>query len=442
MQARPIRPIFGALHRWVGLLMAAFLFFSGCTGAIISWDHELDEALNEHLLDARAAGAPRPALELARQLEARHPRVEVTHSPLLAEAGHSFAFWVEPKVDPKTRKLFDVDYNQVFVDPASGVELGRREWGAAWPITRENFVSFLYKLHYSLHLPEMFGTDLWGMWLLGGIAILWTLDCFVGFYLTLPARRRTHAARDALAPDDVASTPLPTKSFWRRWKPSWNVRWRGGAYRVNFDLHRAAGLWTWGLLFVLAFTAFSMNLYREVFFPVMSLVSNVTPSPFDLRTPKSVHEPIAPRLQREDVVPLATAEARRRGWQQPAGEVFYAREYGIYGVQFFHPEDGHGAAGVGHRRLYFDALDGRPLGDKEPWQGTAADIFVQAQFPVHSGRILGVPGRVLVSLMGVVVAGLSVTGVYVWWRKRRARAETTARPWGAAKPAGRQTQAA
>jgi uncharacterized iron-regulated membrane protein len=417
-----MRPIFGALHRWVGLLMAAFLFFSGCTGAIISWDHELDEALNAHLLDARAAGAPRSALELARQLEARHPRMEVTHLPLTAEAGHSFAFWVEPKVDPSTKQLFDVDYNQVFVDPASGVELGRREWGAAWPITRENLVSFLYKLHYSLHLPEMFGTDLWGTWLLGVIAILWTLDCFVGFYLTLPARRRKRTAPDLLAPGDAA-TPLPSKSFWRRWQPSWKVRWRGGPYRVNFDLHRAAGLWTWGLLFVLAFTAFSMNLYREVFFPVMSLVSNVTPSPFDLRTPKSAHEPIAPRLQREDVVPLATAEARRRGWQQPAADVFYARDYGIYGVQFFHPEDGHGAAGVGHRRLYFDALDGRLLGDKEPWQGTAADIFVQAQFPLHSGRILGVPGRVLISLMGLVVAGLSVTGVYVWWRKRGARAK-------------------
>ena len=422
MQARPIRPIFGALHRWVGLLIAVFLFFSGCTGAVISWDHELDEALNAHLLDARAKGAPRSALELAREIETRHPRVEVTHLPLAAESGHSLSFWVEPKVDPKTSKLFDVDYNQVFVDPASGAELGRREWGAAWPITRENFVSFLYKLHYTLHLPEMFGTNLWGTWLLGVIAILWTFDCFVGFYLTLPARRK---GSQALALENPAATPLPAKTFWSRWKRSWKVRWRGGAYRVNFDLHRAGALWTWGLLFVLAFTAFSMNLYREVFFPAMSLVSNVTPSPFDLRTPTSAHEPIVPRLQREDVVPLAAAEARRRGWQQPAGDVFYSREYGIYGVNFFYPEDGHGAAGVGHRRLYFDALDGRPLGDKQPWHGTAADIFVQAQFPVHSGRILGLPGRVLISIMGLVVAGLSVTGVYVWWRKRRARVESS-----------------
>jgi hypothetical protein len=29
------------------------------------------------------------------------------------------------------------------------------------------------------------------------------------------------------------------------------------------------------------------------------------------------------------------------------------------------------------------------LGERLPWKGTAADIFVQAQFPLHSGRILG-----------------------------------------------------
>jgi uncharacterized iron-regulated membrane protein len=419
---RAIRPILGALHRWVGLVIAGVLFFSGLTGAVISWDHELDELLNPRLLYARAIGTPLSSLALARQVEANHPNVEVTSFPLAVEQGHSLAFWVEPKIDPKTKRLRDVDYNQVFVHPVTGAELGKRQWGAAWPLTRENFVSFLYKLHYSLHLPEMLGTDRWGIWLLGGIALVWTLDCFVGLYLTLPARRRVREnADDALAQGEGAPTAAPGRSFWRRWRPSWNVRWRGGSYRLSFDLHRAAGLWAWSFLFMLAFTGFSLNLYREVFFPVMSLVSSVTPSPFDRRTPKDHHEPIAAGVTFEAVVPLAIAEASRRGWQSPAGELFYTRDYGIYGVQFFHPEDEHGAAGVGHQTLYYDAVDGRLLGERQPWKGTAADIFVQAQFPVHSGRILGLPGRVLISVMGLVVAGLSVTGVLVWWRKHRAR---------------------
>lgn len=81
--------------------------------------------------------------------------MQVTSLPLAAEPGKSFSFWVEPKVDPATGQLFDPGFNQVFVDHATGQELGRREWGAVWPVTTENLVSFIYKLHYSLHLPPM-----------------------------------------------------------------------------------------------------------------------------------------------------------------------------------------------------------------------------------------------------------------------------------------------
>ncbi|MBF1166099.1 MAG: PepSY domain-containing protein, partial [Dechloromonas agitata] len=61
------------------------------------------------------------------------------------------------------------------------------------------------------------------------------------------------------------------------------------------------------------------------------------------------------------------------------------------------------------------------------YAGTAADMFVQAQFPLHSGRILGVPGRIMISVMGLVVAMLSVTGIYLWWKKRSSRERSKAR---------------
>ena len=60
-------------------------------------------------------------------------------------------------------------------------------------------------------------------------------------------------------------------------------------------------------------------------------------------------------------------------------------------------------------------------GQRLAWIGTAADIFVQAQFPLHSGRIVGLPDRILISVMGLAVAALSVTGVVIWWRNRRAQ---------------------
>ncbi len=52
---------------------------------------------------------------------------------------------------------------------------------------------------------------------------------------------------------------------------------------------------------------------------------------------------------------------------------------------------------------------------------SAHAISPDAMFPLHSGRILGLPGRIMVSVIGLMVAILSVTGMVIWARKRRAR---------------------
>jgi uncharacterized iron-regulated membrane protein len=400
-----MRAFWTLIHRYLGLITAGFLFMSGVTGAVISWDHELDDVLNPHLMEAHTPGTAQSSLALARQVEARYPQIRVSYIPMHVAPGESLALGVSPRYDAASGALAQPGFNQVFVDPVSGAELGKREWGAVWPITRETFVSFLYRLHYTLHIPELWGSDRWGLWLMGGIAMLWMVDSFVGFYLTLPVRRKAAG-----------------KSWWRRWQPAWKVRWQGGSSKLNFDLHRAFSLWTWALLFILAFTAFSLNLYNEIFYPVISKVSKVTPTPFDTRAMQDKQHLIAPQVPFADVANRAGAEAQRRGWRDPVGGIYYSQEFGIYMVSLFQPGNDHGTGGVGPALLYYDGVNGKLLGERQPWKGTAADIFVQAQFPLHSGRILGLPGRILISAMGVVVAMLSVTGVIIWWRKRASRA--------------------
>lgn len=409
-----MRSLASLLHRWVGLAIAGFLFVSGLTGAVISWDHELDDLLNPHLMEARSDGPPLPVLELVRRVEAADPRVQAVSIPMSVQAGESLAIFVLPRVDPATGRLYEPVYNQVFLDPVTGDVLGRRMWGQAFPLSTETFVSFLYRFHFTLHIPEFWGINRWGEWLLGGIAILWSIDCFIGFYLTTPSRHGPNPGRAA----DVERALR--RGWWARWKPAWMIKASGSTWRINFDIHRALGLWTWALLFVLAFTAFSLNLSQEVFRPLLAMVSTVTPSPFTTRPQADWHKPIEPRIGYAEAIEIGRAEAARRGWDLLVGHVFYTRRRGFYGVRFFEGDD-HGAAGVGPPAIYVDGNDGAVIGSRVPWKGTVADIFIQAQFPLHSGRILGLPGRILISVMGLVVAALSVTGVVIWHRKRRAR---------------------
>ena len=108
---------------------------------------------------------------------------------------------------------------------------------------------FIYDLHWRLALGDI------GQWVLGVIALAWTIDCFAAFYLTLPQT---------------------TASFWRRWKPAWLIKRSGGFYRLNFDLHRAPGLWLWALLFIFAWSSVMMDMRRPVYEWVMGRLFDFT----------------------------------------------------------------------------------------------------------------------------------------------------------------------
>lgn len=292
--------------------------------------------------------------------------------------------------DPRTKTLYKVGYNQIFLDPVTGKELGRRELGAV-AVDRRHLMAFLYRLHYTLHLPNFAGQNRWGIWFMGGIALIWLLDCFVALAISFPHRQR--------------------------WRRSFSVR-HGSRYQLNFDLHRAGGLWTWGALLILALSAVYLNLNRELFRPAVAAVTTLTPTPFDLRPQRPLNQPLEPQRDYATIIAKAVEEAHRKGWPEPLGSAFYNARYGIYGVRFFQPGDDHGSGGFGVKQLYFDGIDGSSLGERIPSSGTAGDIFLQLQFPLHSGRIAGIPGRIFISVMGLVVAGLSVTGVVIWFRRR------------------------
>ena len=129
------------MHRCLGLTMAGFLIVSGLTGAVISWDHELDEWLNPHLLNAKSQGTALPSMTLAgKQSKNRFPEVQVTYFENAAEPGHSQYFLVEPRGEPchRTNSTRQIS-TRVYMDPCDRPDLlGVREWGAFWPLSRED----------------------------------------------------------------------------------------------------------------------------------------------------------------------------------------------------------------------------------------------------------------------------------------------------------------
>ena len=127
-------------------------------------------------------------------------------------------------------------------------------------------------------------------------------------------------------------------------------------------------------------------------------------------------QPLPRSLSYDVVLARAQVEGHARGWDQPPTYIFYSSAFGLFGVRF-----GSGEDMMTSPWLYLDGRNAAPIGEVIPSAGTAGDTFLQLQFPIHSGRIAGLPGRILIAIIGLVVAGLSITGVAIWWIKRAAR---------------------
>jgi uncharacterized iron-regulated membrane protein len=381
------------LHRWFGIAIALFLFVAGLTGAIIAWDHELDAALNPSFFKARTGGPALSGLELAQRVEAADPRLQVTYLSLAAEPGHTLQMMVLPRTNPATGQPYPLDFNQIAVDPATGNIQGRREWGAV-SLARLNLIPFIYKLHYTLHLPFTGGVDV-GTWLMGIVGIVWLFDSMAALWLSFPSVKA--------------------------WRKSFAFRLKRGGYALTFDLHRSGGVWIWGLLVIVALTSVSMNLAAPVVRPIVSMVSTLTPDP--VNNPELLRKP-APGdqvLSREHIVQLAEQAGKAHNLKVAPGGLYYAEYLHAYGVGFYAAGNDHGDIGLGNPWMYWDAATGKPLAAQIPGKGTAGDVFMQVQFPLHSGRILGLGGRILMSALGIAVAVLSATGLLIWLKKLNAR---------------------
>jgi uncharacterized iron-regulated membrane protein len=398
------RPFWVWLHRWVGLAMAGFLVVIGLTGSLLAFYPELQRLANPHWFVDRAPASWLGAGELATRLEAADTRLRVHRVELQSFEGATRA-WVGPRDDPATGKPFALDFEYVVLDPASGAVLDRSRWGSIGTTWRQ-IVDFVYELHYSLALGMA------GVWVLGGLALLWTLDCFVGAYLTLPAR--------------ASAAP----SWWSRWKPAWLVKRGAGAYRLNFDLHRAGGLWPWAMLLVFAWSSVYMNLWDTVY-------TWATRSVMDYRPPWVLQVPLAEPVRDPA---LSWPQAQAVG-ERLMAELAAARSFGVGAPVSLHYEADsasyvyqvQSSLDIADRprrymaQVIFDGRSGTLQHVLLPRGQYAGNTVSNWLYALHMGNVFGLPYRVFVCVLGLAVAALSVTGVVVWWHKRRARRRTRAR---------------
>jgi uncharacterized iron-regulated membrane protein len=389
------------LHRYVGLVMAVFLVVAGLTGTVLVFMEELDAAINPGLMRVAPPTTHVDPFEVARRVQQAQPDEVGWEVTFAVQPGHAVDRWHE---------VGDGKFVQRFINPYTGAILGDREWGNI-RAGIVNLMPFIYRLHYSLALGDV------GILIFGVVALLWTVDSFVGAYLTFPAK----------GPSD-ARTGV---GLWmKRWLPAWLIK-TNRLFSWVFTWHRASGLWLWGFLLVFAWSGVGLNL-STVYRPLMSQVFGMNdyihdrlpelpkphgPSPFSMAQAhaKAKHY-MATELAQHD------AELRREMSlaYAPEHQAFIYTVESSLDVSTRHP----------YTQVYLDSQSGALIGFQAPTGLAAGDSITSWLYALHFASVGGITYRLVVAVTGLLVVVLSVTGVWIWFRKRQKRAKGTSAPAG------------
>jgi uncharacterized iron-regulated membrane protein len=58
-----------------------------------------------------------------------------------------------------------------------------------------------------------------------------------------------------------------------------------------------------------------------------------------------------------------------------------------------------------------------------------ADKLLRVNYDIHTGAIIGLPGKILAFFASLIVASLPFTGFYIWWgRRKKSRIKATLQP--------------
>ena len=362
-----VKKTFGKIHLWLGLSSGLVVFILGLTGAIYCFAPELQNLQPYRTVQESGMRFLPPS-----QIK----QIAEKHLP-----GKTLQRIYYDAPDKSVMVLFskkDGYSYSVFINPYNGEVLKVRN-------NEKDFLSVVLQVHRTLLIP--YGHDV----------IRWSTVIFVfmlisGIILWWPKKRRTA-------------------------KQGFRVKWKASPKRLNYDLHKVFGFYiTWVVIFtaltglMFAFEGFADFTYKLT----GSAQSVVRKKPPVSDTTISIKNETA---------------AIDRVWQQ--------MEPGLYdkyaAIMFVLPAAKNGSIlvranperGTIYKTdfRYFDQYSGIEIPGAYVWghygdAHTIADNIRRMNYDIHTGAIFGIPGRIALFFVALVVASLPITGFYFWWGRK------------------------
>lgn len=367
-----LRKVVRGLHRWLAFASGLVVSVVATTGAVWSFETEISDLVYAY---RKVEPLDRPYLSIARIRKISAPYLDGINSIYFLGRDRCLT------VRRWTKDSDGVMHNQyLHLNPYTGEILAKQLEG-------RSFFEWVLELHMNLLLGSA------GEQIVRYSTLVFLFILITGIYLWWPRNKQARRQRFSFN--------------WRR-----SASWK----RKNYDLHTVLGFYSsWIILFaVLTGLAWSFQWADRALYYVAT-----AGEPYqDYTDYASTSDPQL--VGKEDMDDLVLRRAIRA----------YGRAY--HNLWFYPPQDAEEAYYVyvnpapttfyTGESFYFDQRTGELLAVENAATLNRGQRLRNMYYDIHIGKILGLPGQLLLFFASLIVASLPVTGCYIWWGRKNKRA--------------------
>ena len=357
------------LHLYLGLTLGLILAILGLTGTVIGFWEEIYEWTEPALVVPKSEQGYASLDKVLATIKATHPGRHKSWQLNMPRTEQSvlYALYTGPeeKGDAYAATLI------LAMDPNSGRIISTWYWGETW-------LSWFYNIHF------MLDADRFGEKVVGISGLLAVFSALTGLYLWWPLGRFS--------------------------KSTFVFNFRGGPARLEFDLHRLIGFYTLLLFLIVSVSGFMLT------FPKQSaeVIRVVSPVEFPIKTfmSNTKNGPGISAMQAVTIAEQVFPGGELKRVYSPAGSD------GVWQLAFSHDANTYDTP-YRYSRVWIDQYSGQVLHSVDPTQFSAGEDLFSFRLLLHNGEVFGLPGRLFISVYGLFVVMLYITGVMQWWRRRK-----------------------
>jgi len=364
MRWRSFRKGLLKVHLWLAIILSLPMVLIGISGSALLVQREI---LN-HSHPSATAGERKPIPELVAAAQKAAPVGAVAKRiDLPASAGASASVRFTPREEDKPER-------DIFIDPVSLKVLGGEDVVERGPI-----LAFFITIHAFLAMPPPIGLPF-----VGWTGVIMTFMGLSGLLLWWPARGQ--------------------------WRGVFFVRKGARGLTFHLDLHRTVGIW--GLLVLLAVSL--SGIYLTFPQKIGPFIKNHFPAADITTDPLPGYRRFTADVTPDQAIISAQSAVRNASpmsIELPGDNPSYSVELE---PQDFAPTDPRVIVVLDPKTGSIDYID-------DPRNYASTDQVLNWQHNLHFGVGLGWGWTILVFLSGLMPLLFAITGLTVWWKRRRMR---------------------